>query len=323
MTEYVFNTASNEPGAVNVHAGTNLATTLLQTLAELESRLSGPARPLKLPQPPWELVLAYDAGGRAVSLGEIIDRFYESGTTRELAVFFDALQCYAPVVDKLDDSAIDAILRLNPTQAVDGYEHIYEAICDAAYDAMQCAVTGGTLVSLAHERWNFDHAVVVCGSERVELDHASRPMHVDKIVERKQVIARGAVTRQNFDAARHTAFPSLSWGQDVPQQIMAFPAEYLGLAFERLARLDNTVRRWRTSASAEPHPGNMIFRNESSLTMHNYGNERRFRSGSGEMQTYEKHVWIDRGNRIHFILDYVGRSIEIGYIGPHLRTWTN
>lgn len=323
MSEYVFNAASNDPAEVTPHVGTRLATRFLETLAELDSRLPGPARPLKLPHAPWELTLAHDTDGTPISLGEVVSSFYETGATRDLAAFFDALQCYAPAVENLDECAVEAILRLAPSCAAEGYEDLYQAICKAGYDAMQCVVTGGTLVSLPHPEWDFNHAVVECGNDRVEFDHASQPGHVEGILHRKQEAARATVTRRNFEAIRHTAFPSLVWGQDVAPQIQTFPAEYLSLAFTRLASLDDIVRRWRNSKAAEPDCGNIVFRSESELTMANYADERRFRSAAGEMRTYEKHVWIDRGNRIHFILDHAIRAIEIGYIGPHLRTWTH
>ena len=323
MSEYVFNAASSEPAQTNRDTGDTLAATLLQTLAELDSRLLGPARPLKLPRNPWDLPFAQDAQGHSVSLGEIVNGFYESGATRDLAVFFDALQWHAPAVDQLDEPTIEAILRLAPSAPAEGYEGIFQAVCDAGYDAMQCVVTGGTLVSIAGPRWDFDQAVVRNGTDLVEFDHASRPPHVDAIFDRQQQAARAAVTRQNFEGIRHSAFPLLAWGRDITGQIATFPSEYLGLAFKRLAKLDDIVRRWRASGDAEPDTNGMEFKNETALTMDNYGEERRFRSASGAMRTYEKHVWIDRGNRIHFVIDHLSRGLEIGYIGPHLKTWTN
>ncbi len=321
MTEYVFNSASNDALNGGLYAATALIATLVQTLAELDIRLSGPTRALKLPRNPWDLLVTCDADGQPLSLGEVVNSFYEDSQTRELATFFDALQCYAPAVEQLDDSTIDAILRLSPTGSAAGHEAVFAAICEAGYEAMQCAVTGGTLVSIAHERWDFDHAVVECGKQPLELDHASQPYHVDGIVQRTREAARKAVTRQNFETIRQSAFSSLAWGQDVAGQFATFPAEYLGLAFTRLASLDEMARLWKTLGSSEPDPGSMVLRNESELTMQNYGRDRRFRSSTGEVKTYEKHVWIDRGNRIHLILDHSHRSVEIGYVGPHLRTW--
>lgn len=323
MSEYVFNTASNDLHNGGLHAATDLVTTLLETLAELDDRLGGAARAFKLPADPWDLQVTSDPTGKSVSLGEIVNGFYEAGQTRELATFFDALQCYAPSVELLEDTAIDAILRLSPSGSVEGFEKVYEPVCAAGYDAMQCVVTGGLLVSLAHERWDFDRAVVKCDAQRIEFDHASRPTHVDPIMLRKQKAAREAVTRQNFEAVRREAFPSLIWGRDVVRQIMTFPAEYLGLAFSRLASLDDIAKRWAGSGVLEPDAMGMELRNESQLTMSNYSEDRRFRSASGTMQTYETHVWVDRGNRIHLFLDRAAQTIEIGYLGPHLRTWTN
>ena len=168
--------------------------------------------------------------------------------------------------------------------------------------------------------------------------HQSASVHVVASINRpgcyqpEPQLLRGVRTRQreapyhgarNFETIRQTAFPLLDWGRDVTDQIPIFPSEYLKLAFTRLANLDDIVRHWRSSGSAEPDQGNLVFRNESTLTMDNYGNQRRFRSASGEMKTYEQHVRINQGNRIHFIIDVDARSIEIGYIGKHLRTWNH
>jgi len=319
VTEYVFNSASNDGQNGGLHAATSLVANLVETLAELDDRLTGPPRPLKLPQNPWEFQVAVKATGEGVSLGEIINDFYGAGDTRDLATFFDALLCYAPAADKLDDATIEAILRLEPTGSAPGFEAIYPAICAAGLDAMQCAVTDGTLVSFDQDRWNFDRGVVACGAQTVQIDHASRPAHVDSIVQRRQEVARAQVTRRNFEAIRHLAFPSLLWGEEVAGQIQRFPAEYLGLAFTRLAALDDMARRWQETGNL--NLGGLELKGESDLTMQNYSDERRFRSSNGDMRTYETHVWIDRGNRIHLILDNEQRTIDIGYIGTHLRTW--
>ena len=321
MSEYVFNTHSNNPAGVNAHNGAALVVTLLETLAELDFCLRGPARPLKFPKFPWELTFAHDAGGGPIMLQEIVNDLYRSGATRDLAAFFDAMQCYAPAVEMLDDSVVDAILRLVPSGPVPGYEDVFQAVCDAGYDAMQCVVLNGTLVSLDHPQWNFNHAIVECGGAPIQFDHASRVVHVDSIARREREVARNAISTRNFETIRRAAFPCLDWGRDVTDQIFLFPSEYLALAFTRLASLDDIVRNWRLSGSARPDQGNLNFRNESTLTMDNYGDQRRFRSASGFMKIYEKHVWIDQGNRIHFIVDGDARSIEIGYIGRHLSTW--
>lgn len=317
----MFNVASNDGRNGGVHAAAVLVATLVETLAELDDRLPGPPRPLKLPQDPWELAIAVNTEGEVISLGEIINEFYGNIQTRELATYFDALQCYSPAAEHLDDKTIEAILRLELTGPAAGHEGVYAAICDSGMDAMQCAVMDGTLISLAHARWDFDLASVMCGQRQIEIEHASRPPHVDAIVDRRLQAARAGVTLRNFEAARHNAFSSLLWGHDVVDQLRQFPSEYLGLAFKRLAALDDMARRWRTTGSVSPDPGGLELKGESDLTMQNFADERRFRSSMGEMRTYETHIWIDRGNRIHLIVDTDHKTVEIGYVGTHLRTW--
>ena len=207
MSEYIFNSHSNNPAGINAHNGEALVVTLLETLAELDFCLRGPARPLKLPEYPWELTVAHDTRGMPITLGEIINSFYKSSTTRELAVFFDAMLCYAPAVDMLDEVMIEAILRVVPSGPARGYEAVYEAVCDAGLDAMQCAVVNGTLVSLDHPRWNFDHAIVECEEGRIQFDHASRVDHVDPIARRERDAARNAITTRNFEIICQAAFP--------------------------------------------------------------------------------------------------------------------
>lgn len=321
MSEYVFNSASNNGGNGNLRAAITLVVTLVKTLAELDRVFQGPSRALKLPQNPWDLFVANDVDGHPVSLGEIVNNFYESGETRDLATFFDALQCYAPTVDQLEDITIDAILRLLPSGPAPEREELFDAVRAAGYEAMQCVVTGGTLVSFDYPKWNFHQGAVKCDEKLVEFDHASCTEHVAEISLRNTDAGRKNITRKNFDATKHRAFPSLVWGQEVADQFALFPSEYLKLAFVRLANLDNMARKWKESGSVAPDPGSMELKGESDLTMQNYTQDRCFRSSTGDMKVYETHVWIDRGNRIHLRLDYAQRDVEIGYVGRHLPTW--
>jgi len=246
---------------------------------------------------------------------------YTSPDTYEFAVFFDALQQHAPAVDHLDDATIEAILRLTPTAPVQGFEAYFDAVQAADCDAMQCAVTGGTLISLDLPRWDFDRAAVMCEDVKVELDHASCIPHVDSIMRRIHDDVLANLTKRNFCSLRERAFPVLVWGGDVDDQISVFPTEYLHLCFKRLAKLDSIVREWRASGNQIPDFAGMEIKAESELTMQNYGGDRRFRSSTGAMRTYEHHVNVSLGTRIHLVVEEGTRTIEIGYIGAHLPTW--
>ncbi|ESY27718.1 hypothetical protein X749_20580 [Mesorhizobium sp. LNJC391B00] len=230
---------------------------------------------------------------------------------------------YEPADRDLDDDTVEAILKLAPDGAVEGFEAVLASVRRAGLEAMQCAVTASTLVSFRGQDWDFDLAKVRCGEQILVLDHASTTTHAGAIAERWLAGARREISRGNFMASRAITFPYLEWGSDIEEQVARFPAEYMDLAFKRLAKLDDMVRRWRDMECARPDPGSMEIRNESDLTMQNYGNQRRFRSQTGEMAVFEKHVWIDRHNRIHLIVHDDRRTIEIGYLGVHLPTWTN
>lgn len=294
---------------------------MIQVLAELDALIEGPARPLKLPQDAWSVILSRLEDGEELSLGTCANEFYGSPQTYDLAVFFDALQQHAPAVDGLDDATIESILRLEPDAPAAGYERFYEQVRAAGCEAMQCAVTGGVLISLDRPAWDFDRAAVICGEASIEFDHASRVQHAEAIGARQHQQLMNSLSPQNFNAVRERVFPSLRWGQEVAGQIEVFPAEYLHLAFKRLAKLNSIVSAWSHSESNLPDFAGLEIRPESDLTMQNYAAARRFRSATGDIRTYEKHVTVTSGTRIHLIVDDEARSIEIGYIGVHLPTW--
>jgi hypothetical protein len=324
LSDYVLNRASLEPFIVGHEPAKNLVRTLIQTVADLDDGLGGAPRAFRVPQDVWELPFAkHAADGPILTLGELANSLYEGPDTRDLATFFDALQTYSPAVEGLLDAEIDAILRFTPTKPANGYENLFDAITKAGFDAIQCAIVSSILISVDQAEWNFDHARFRSGDRELQFDHASRPVHASAIIDRARSRVRDQIGRENFEGLRIEAFPLLEWGADVSDQVSKFSADFLALAFKRLATLDDIARRWQTEQTVAPETGNIIFRSESDLTMQNYENDRKFRSSRGTVQTYEKHVWIDRGNRIHFIIKAKERTFEIGYIGPHLRTWTN
>jgi hypothetical protein len=255
-------------------------------------------------------------------LGEVANNFYRDGSTHELASFFDALQTYAPSDSALSDDSIEAILRLDFVAPAPGYESIFDAIKAADFDAMQCVVTGATLISCVDERWDFDLGAASSSDGIVQFDHSSRPKHSVQVAMRWLSGVRRTLSQANFSTLRARAFPSLDWGQDVDAQIGQFSPEYIGLAFTKLASLDDAVRRWRDTKSALLEVAPIEIKRESPLTMQNYGNDRVFRSAAGSTKTYEEHFWIDRGNRVHVIVDRQARAVEIGYVGKHLKTWS-
>jgi len=58
---------------------------------------------------------------------------------------------------------------------------------------------------------------------------------------------------------------------------------------------------------------------ESEPTMKRFGEERYFRTRSGERVKFEHHMkW--KAERIHYLVDQDRRLLIIGYVGPHLPT---
>ncbi len=321
MSDRVFNRASNRPDVTTISQGRDLAIRFVQTLAELDVQFPGEPRALRLPQSPWELVFSDRDDEAPRSLGQYASEFYGSPETYDLGVFFDAMQSYAPAVAALEDEIVEAILEARLTGAAPGFDAEYEAIHAAGFEAMQCALTNSVLVSLDRAPWQFSRAAFLRDDVGAELRHASRPEHVADLVRDARRSAQVRMSRQSFMAERGTAFPCLDWGRDVEAQMAKFSSAYAPLAFGRLTMLDDIVRDWRARGLANPDTRSLVFKPESQLTMDNYGGERLHRSADGSMRTYETHIWIDGGHRIHFVTDPETRSLEIGYIGPHLRTW--
>lgn len=115
-------------------------------------------------------------------------------------------------------------------------------------------------------------------------------------------------------------FPHLTFGLDVDAQIAELSVEILSMAIAKLIILDSAVRNWRREGTEEPALPKV--NSESEATMQRHGNEREFRSVSGEIKIFRLHAMIGSGYRIHFRLDKQKRELEIGYIGKHLPTVT-
>lgn len=120
-------------------------------------------------------------------------------------------------------------------------------------------------------------------------------------------------------AARKTAcFPHLRFGRDVDAQLGRLSRAVLDHVVSKLIILDGLVRDWRRNSS-DPLISPPI-RRESEPTMNMYGTERVFRTAEYGNATFEPHVSAGAAHRIHLRLLYETKTMEIGYIGKHLRT---
>ena len=319
MCDYVLNAASvAEPYPELASARVDLAA-LLRGLALLDSD-SDVLPSLRLNVDPWLHPLVSEEGATPITLGELAQGFYGTAD-HDLAEFFDSLNRSVPTDYALDDVSIDAILRLAPDSPAPGYEQTFENVLAAGIDALICAAMNFTLVGMLRGNlWRFDRMGFVSGVETYLFDHVAEPLHAEEIRGRRIAALRGQLSPRSFWSLRVKVFSNLIFGLDVGGQVEKLNTTIVPLMFKRLAELDARAKAWRESASDQFPGGTTEIKRETPRTMTRYGNDRRFRAYDGSTKTFEDHLWIDRGHRIHLFFDAKGKRVEIGYIGRHLPT---
>jgi hypothetical protein len=319
MSDYVLNAASVAQPYFDVITARRHLAALLRGLALLDSD-TALLPSLRLNTDPWLQPLVQEQLGRLITLGELAHSFY--GTVdHDLAAFFDSLNRSIPSDHALDEASVDAILRLVPDRPAAGYERTFESVQAAGIDAILCAVMNFILVGLLRsDLWRFDRMGFVSGSEAYLFDHVAEPSHAEAIRGRRIAALRSGLTARSLWSLRARVFPGLLFGLDVQGQIERFSAALLALLFKRLAELDARAQMWRTSTSDHFPDGPTEIKGETRRTMMRYGTQRNFRGHDGVTRTFEDHMWIDRTHRIHLFRDADDRTVEIGYVGPHLPT---
>ena len=131
---------------------------------------------------------------------------------------------------------------------------------------------------------------------------------------------------RNFWIKKEKLFPNLIMCGEVQNQISQIGnSGYFNQIIDKLKEFNLAVGNWDSGNFSY----NDINRNyalrispESSQTIDNYGNQRRFQLPNGGTDLFELH--IKTGDlRFHFLPDNNIRKVFIGYIGPHLQTVTN
>jgi len=115
------------------------------------------------------------------------------------------------------------------------------------------------------------------------------------------------------------AFPNLAISPDVTERDETLGARLMTAAVAKLARMDETARRWRSTGQCvylfEWSPESESTRSNRKLMQ-----SRVFRMPQGGTAVFERHVRISARHRIHFIEDHANRTFVIGHIGDHLPT---
>lgn len=317
MSDYVFNSACVAELVGSADQARQYLAALLRGIAAFEAE-EETLPTLRLDTDPWLLNIANEA--RVFSIAEIAQQMYDT-SDHDVAAFFEALATTMPSDVGLGESVIDSILTITPDAAAAGVEDAYEATLASGVHGVLCALADFILISLqTSELWRFDRMGFQVSGENYYFDHLTNSTHSAAVRLRRRNALRADLGISNFWRFRNRAFPNLRFGLDLEVHMRHFSARLFPLALKRLAELDERVRRWKDSGSIDLPQGPTAITPETPQTMANYGTSRRFRGHDGVTRTFEDHMWIDKGHRIHLIRNTAERVVEVGYIGKHLPT---
>ena len=145
---------------------------------------------------------------------------------------------------------------------------------------------------------------LACAGDAAQISNRHQARIVSELTPRQQWERREAV------------FPYLLFGLDVDDKIME--TGQLTAILTRLQRLNNSAAFWKNIGGPIP-PWSSEVTPESESTMNDpkFRASRMFRCHDGTRKLFEWHAKF-AGMRIHLVFDAASRTVEIGYIGPHL-----
>ena len=191
-----------------------------------------------------------------------------------------------------------------------------------------CAITDGVAVGFPSlPEWDRDQVTVhfneLLSDESIEpvseeVDQLSRAEHAGPICTRYRNQLLAGSDAASLWENRETAFPSLSFGPGVQDNLRRC-SRWLSPIIRKLRTLNESAREWREFGGSMPNWKTKVTP-ESGRVKDNpvLRESRRFTSRGGTNELFEWHARFGSSGRIHLRFDSVSRSIEIGYIGPHL-----
>lgn len=254
-----------------------------------------------------------------VSFRQAIGLLCSSARDRDEALFLLRLSTNAPLVARLDPLTA-ARFHLS--------EEVHPLPPDDGKPLLLCAMRNWVAVSFpSASNWEQDHILVtfheLLSNGSLEetskaIDNLACKSHAVPIIERHIICMRTRVSSPDeLWMQREALFPHLVFGLDVEGQLRTQHTA-LSTIIERLGRLDNDAASWEKEGGPAPSWSLNVSR-ESVQTMSNprLSAMRNFRAHDGTHKIFEWHAKFG-GMRIHFILNTTSRTIEVGYIGPHL-----
>ena len=148
------------------------------------------------------------------------------------------------------------------------------------------------------------------------IDNLAYASHATQIVGRHRERVLSALTPGQQWDQRETVFPHLLFGLDVDDNVRE--SDHLTVILSRLQRLNNSAAFWKKNGGPIP-PWSSDVSPESGSTMSDpkLSAKRIFRSHDGTPRLFDWHAKFG-SMRIHLRFDPASRTVEIGYIGPHL-----
>ena len=148
------------------------------------------------------------------------------------------------------------------------------------------------------------------------IDNLAHVSHAMQIIDRHRTQVLSGLTPGQQWELRETVFPHLLFGLDVDDTVAE--SGRLAAILPRLQRLSSSAAFWKKSGGPIP-PWSSDVTRESEGTGSNpkLSAARMFRSHDGTPRLFEWHAKFG-SMRIHLAFDAASRTVEIGYIGPHL-----
>ncbi|MGF6205760.1 hypothetical protein [Pseudomonas frederiksbergensis] len=320
--DYYLNDVSLIPPYSDEKKGIADLISILNSLAELDNLREGQLPGLRTNIEPWEL-LFFQGLNESATLGDIANRLYET-EHHQAAVYFSTLAVMTPADTNIDDEVLETALEMDPLEIHPQHHNTFPAVLKSQLNSCLCALTSNILISFpTTSEWNFDQSGFSYNRLTYEFDHLSDQAHLKSIFDRYKTNALSHLCIRNFWEQKAEIFPNLRFGLDVRKQITKFNPKLESLLYNRLLALDLIAEEWMKQSTPLPAFITLSVTDESDLTMQNYGRERNFHGDDGIIRTFEKHIWVDRGNRVHIFIHRDTKTVEVGYVGKHLTTWTD
>ena len=158
------------------------------------------------------------------------------------------------------------------------------------------------------------------GQASEEIDQLTRSVHAEAICGRHRDRVRAGSNPAALWENREAIFPNLVFGPGVEDNLKD-SAHLFHTIIGKLVDLDRSAEEWRAKGGPAP-PWRTRVSPERVESMKNpaFRAARRFRSHLGTMEMFEWHARYGDSGRIHLRFAPETRVVEIGYIGPHLRS---